>query len=108
MVSSAISGFGIAFESPLKRSEVTYYCLPKAIEAVWNSLERRGLIKTLPGQPIITFALCMGIIGMCFGDGSQPRTLKGLSLKSSRTLWGEYLTKEVMPAKGSATEMQAC
>jgi hypothetical protein len=108
MVSSAISGFGIAFESPHKRSEVTYYCLPKAIEAVWNSLERRGLIKTLPGQPIITFALCMGIIGMCFGDGSQPRTLKGLSLKSSRTLWGEYLTKEVMPAKGSATEMQAC
>jgi hypothetical protein len=108
MVSSAISGFGIAFESPHKRSEVTYYCLPKAIEAVWNSLERRGLIRTLPGQPIITFALCMGIIGMCFGDGSKPRTLKGLSLKSSRTLWGDYLCKEVTAPKGSAYETFAC
>ena len=94
MVSSVISGMGIVFESPNKRSEVTYYCLPKAIEALWNGLEKRSLIKTLPGQPILTFALCMGIIAMCYGDGTNPKTLKGLTLKGCRTLWDEYKTKD--------------
>ena len=48
LLSSLISGFGIVFEAPHKRTEITYYCLPKAIEAFWNILEKRHLIKTLP------------------------------------------------------------
>ena len=100
LVSSVISGIGIVFEAPHKRSEVTYYCLPKAIEAVWNSLERRRIIKSLPGQHIITFAICMGIIGWCFGDGTAPNTLKGVTLGACRTLWDEKIkitpkTKEI-------------
>jgi len=105
LFSSVISGAGIVFEAPHKRSEVTYYCLPKAIEAVWNSLERRRIIKSLPGQHIITFAICMGIIGMCFGDGTAPKTLKGVTLGACRTLWDEKIKS--MP-KVKATTQDEC
>ena len=47
------SGFGIAFEQPHKRVDITYFCLPKTFEAIWNMLEKRHFVKTLPKQEVI-------------------------------------------------------
>lgn len=51
-VACVLPGLGIAFEQPHKRTEITYFCLPKTLEALWNALEKRHLVKTLPGQQV--------------------------------------------------------
>jgi hypothetical protein len=43
------SGLGIAWEQATKRPEITYFCLPKSIEAAWNMLEKRGLVNSIKG-----------------------------------------------------------
>lgn len=73
--------------------------MPKAIEALWNYLEKRHLIKTLPAQHILTFALSMGIIALCYGDGTAPKTIKGLTQKGCNTLWADN-------SKGKIKNMQ--
>ena len=52
-ISCLTSGFGIAFEQPHKRVDITYFCLPKTFEAIWNMLEKRHFVKTLPKQEVI-------------------------------------------------------
>lgn len=47
-LSVILSGFGIAFEQPHKRVEITLYCIPKTLEAIWNYLEKRNLVMTIP------------------------------------------------------------
>lgn len=88
-MSAVFSGLGIAFEQAHRRVEITYYCLPKTFEAVWNFLEKRNLVKTIPYQEIISFAIAMGIIGLSYGDGSDPRTIKGITLKACNNLWSD-------------------
>jgi len=48
LIGTVFSGFGIAFEQAHKRVEILYYCIPKTLEAVWNLLEKRNIVKTLP------------------------------------------------------------
>ena len=84
-----IAGFGIAFEQPHKRSEITYYCMPKTLEAVWNLLEKKNIVRTVPYQSAIIFSLAMGIIAACYGNGSNPKTIKGFTLKACNKLWGD-------------------
>jgi membrane-bound inhibitor of C-type lysozyme len=84
---AVFSGFGILFEQAHKRVEITYYCIPKTLEATWNFLEKRNLVKTLPYQEILAFALAMGVIGLNYGDGTDPKTIKGMTLKACNTLW---------------------
>jgi hypothetical protein len=43
-LSAIFSGLGIAFEQANKRVEITYYCIPKTLEAIWNFLEKRSLV----------------------------------------------------------------
>ena len=51
-VACLISGLGISFEQPHKRTEITYFCLPKTIEALWNILEKRRIVKSPPHQDV--------------------------------------------------------
>ena len=70
-----VSGLGISFEQPHKRTEITYFCLPKSIEAWWNLLEKRGIVKTLPHQNV-RFQLQLRFVDyyICLGSGG-PRSL---------------------------------
>ena len=33
------------------------------------------------------FALAMGIIAMCFNDGKNPKTIRGITLKTCKSFW---------------------
>lgn len=70
LIGAVFSGFGIAFEQAHKRVEILYYCIPKTLEAVWNLLEKRNIVKTLPLQEITTLAVAIGIIALSYGNGS--------------------------------------
>ena len=90
-----IPGLSISFEQPHKRTEITYFCLPKTIEALWNLLEKRRIVKTLPHQnvrlltkllQIIVFALALGALAAYFESGEEA---KGYTLKTWMSLWRE-------------------
>ena len=69
-ICAAVSGFGIAFEQPHKRVDITYFCVPKSLEALWNLLEKRNLVRSIPGQEV-NFCL-LYILDHCihFGYGN--------------------------------------
>ncbi|CDW78917.1 UNKNOWN [Stylonychia lemnae] len=77
-----ISGFGIIFEQPHKRVEISYYVFPKALESLWNYLERRGLVHIL-------FALAIGMLAMSYGEGKNTKTLRGFSYKACNYMWND-------------------
>ena len=35
----------------------------------------------------------MGIIALCYGDGTSPKTIKGLTLKGCKNLWEDSKEK---------------
>lgn len=45
LILNGISTFGIAFEQPHRRVDITYYCMPRSLECFWNLLKNRKLIK---------------------------------------------------------------
>lgn len=71
-----ISGLGISFEQPHKRTEITYFCLPKSIEAWWNFLEKRKIVKTLPHQNVRFLQLRTVGYCVCLGFGSPRRLFR--------------------------------
>ena len=94
LISILFSGFGIAFEQPHRRKEITYYCLPRSLEALWNFLEKRKIVKTFKYQDVVIFSLSMGLIAMCYGDGSKPLVLRGFTLKACKSLWDDTPVKK--------------
>ena len=47
VVASIVSGFGIVFEQAHRRAELTYYCMPRCLDTIWNWLEKRQIVKTI-------------------------------------------------------------
>ena len=106
LITVLFSGFGIAFEQPHKRKEITYYCLPRSLEGLWNFLEKRRIVKTFKYQDIVVFALSMGVIAMCYGDGSKPLVLRGFTLKACKSLWDDTPIKKQAEAKVEDKEVE--
>ena len=70
-------GLSIAFEQPHKRADITYFCLPKTIEAVWNFLEKRNIVRSTQLLEIITFGFSFGILAAINTVGESK--LKGVT-----------------------------
>ena len=80
-LSCVVSGFGIAFEQPHKRAEITYFCMPKTIEALWNFLEKRNVVRTLPNQEV-SYNPSLHAIDHYFRSGPWSQGQQGLEKES--------------------------
>jgi hypothetical protein len=49
VVSVLFGGLGIIFEQPHKRSEISYYVLPRNLENIYNTMNSRNLVGYMPG-----------------------------------------------------------
>eukprot|EP00347_Sterkiella_histriomuscorum_P000202 403376789 len=87
ILSSLFAGLGIAFEQAHKRVEITYFCLPRNCENIYNTLDSRNLVLYLPGQDALCFAVAMGMIAMCYSEGKNSFTLRGFTAKACKYLW---------------------
>jgi hypothetical protein len=69
-----IAPLGIAFEQPHRRVDITYYCLPRSLEILWNMLKNREIIRgDLPFQNELLIALSFGLIAYKFSEEEEKR-----------------------------------
>ncbi|CDW77844.1 UNKNOWN [Stylonychia lemnae] len=95
LLSSMLSGLGIAFEQPHKRVEIIYYVLPRNLEGIQNFMARRKLDSYFKYQEVLLFAIAMGMLGMCFNEGKNSFTLRGFTAKICKYLWTETKQQEI-------------
>jgi hypothetical protein len=69
LISCGLATLGIAFEQPHRRVDITYYCLPRSLEIVWNLLKNRKLVrKDLPYQNGFLIAISFAIIAYKYSE----------------------------------------
>ncbi|KAI8902728.1 hypothetical protein BC833DRAFT_654540 [Globomyces pollinis-pini] len=61
-VNGLISGAMVLIEQPGRRLELGMYCLPRAIECLWNSLSVKGYVPLIPAGEAIYFSLSTGVL----------------------------------------------
>ena len=70
---NGIATIGIAFEQPHRRVDITYYCMPRSLEIIWNFLKNRRLIRDLPFQNSLLIAIAFAIIAFKFAEEQQDK-----------------------------------
>ena len=58
--------FTILFEPASRRSEITMYLVPRAMESFWNLQVKHGRVKNLPFGEELVFALSMALLMYCY------------------------------------------
>ena len=61
-----LSGFGLLWEPPGRRTELALYFLPRFLEALWGFSKKRQWVTPIKHGEIIIFAIAMGIIMYCY------------------------------------------
>jgi hypothetical protein len=62
ITSGALTGVACLFEKPHRVNELMLYCVPRAFEATYTLLERRGRAGYVPFGEVLIFMLTTGII----------------------------------------------
>ncbi|KAJ3210751.1 hypothetical protein HK099_008183 [Clydaea vesicula] len=52
----------VLLEAPGRRLELALYCLPRALESLWNCLVKKGVLRNIRNGELIYFSLSMGVI----------------------------------------------
>jgi hypothetical protein len=74
LILNSIATLGIAFEQPHRRVDITYYCMPRSIEIVWNLLKNRKLIKNdFPFQNSFLVAISFAIIAYKYSEELEEK-----------------------------------
>ena len=66
IISGFFATFAIMFEPSHRRTELALYLFPRFLEALWNWLEKRGFVKSVPNGEVLIFAMAMSIIMYCY------------------------------------------
>ncbi|KAH6570204.1 hypothetical protein BASA50_004996 [Batrachochytrium salamandrivorans] len=61
-VNGMIAGSMVLIEVPGRRLELALYCLPRALESLYNSLVKRGYARHLPHGEALYFCLSTGVL----------------------------------------------
>ena len=61
-VNGLIAGSMVLIEVPGRRLELGLYCMPRAIESLWNSMVNAGYARNIPLGECIYFSLSTGVI----------------------------------------------
>ena len=61
-VNGICSGLCVLIEAPGRRLELAMYCLPRALESAWRSLERLGWWRSRAWGELTYFCLAMGVL----------------------------------------------
>ncbi|GLD91684.1 hypothetical protein PINS_up000217 [Pythium insidiosum] len=81
-----ISGGSLFFEDPKRRFELMLYCVPRAIDIIWQLLKRRGLVRYVRHSEIVLFCLSMSVI-----MSRPPEYFKPTYLRIIRFFFGRHI-----------------
>ncbi|KAI8804161.1 hypothetical protein BJ742DRAFT_682363 [Cladochytrium replicatum] len=62
IVNGIFAGAWVMVENPGRRLELGLYCLPRAIQSLWNCWVQWGWVKNIPGGEALYFCLSMGML----------------------------------------------
>mmetsp|Transcript_17479 Transcript_17479/g.27283 ORF Transcript_17479/g.27283 Transcript_17479/m.27283 type:complete len:360 (-) Transcript_17479:172-1251(-) len=62
LLAGQLTSFACLFEKPSRVSELTLYCLPRAAEATWTYLLRRGSVKSIKYSETLLFTAAMAVL----------------------------------------------
>ena len=82
-----VCAFSILFEPSHRRAELCLYLVPRFIEALWNFLEKRGVVKSFKNGEAVIFALTMSTLMYCYQNEQQ--SIKPTYMNIFKVLWGE-------------------
>ena len=85
-IDTICASLAILFEPKHRRIELSYYLIPKTLEAIWLFLENRGLTVHIKHWEVIIFAFAMGIIYYFYNN--EDKNIKPTYLGLFKKLWG--------------------
>lgn len=72
------TGLSLFFEHPKRRFELMLYCVPRALDIVWQALVRRGLVRYVRHSEVALFCLSMAAIMASPAAHFKPTYLRAL------------------------------
>ncbi|KAF9353947.1 hypothetical protein BGX34_011290 [Mortierella sp. NVP85] len=57
-----LSGLAVLIEAPGRQMELALYCLPRALETVWNMMLKRGMVRNIRNGDVMLFSASMGVL----------------------------------------------
>ena len=78
--------FAIFWEPSHRRIELALYLFPRFLEALWEFLLKRGLVKSVPNGEVLLFSFAMGIIMYCYQN--ESKAIKSTYLSMFQKFWG--------------------
>ncbi|KAF9946965.1 hypothetical protein BGZ65_009250, partial [Modicella reniformis] len=57
-----LSGLSVLIEAPGRQMELALYCLPRALETVWNMMLKRGMVRNIRNGDVMLFSASMGVL----------------------------------------------
>ncbi|KAG0220484.1 hypothetical protein BGX31_010982 [Mortierella sp. GBA43] len=62
LLNGLLSGLAVLIEAPGRQMELALYCLPRALETVWNMMLKRGMVRNIANGNIMLFSASMGVL----------------------------------------------
>lgn len=62
------AGSMVLLEAPGRRLELGMYCLPRAIESLWNTFISKGYVSNIPRGETLYFSIATGVLMVLYQD----------------------------------------
>ncbi|BFF89834.1 transmembrane protein 135-like [Drosophila madeirensis] len=83
------SWLSIAIERPERRTPLALYVSNVGIETVWNMLESRGLVRSLPNGQVLIMGLSITVLMYLYRVGLHKTVAKDATFKGLRVILGK-------------------
>lgn len=70
ILASIVCSFALLIEPQNRRVEVALFMFPRFLEQMWYSLEKRGIVRSIPNGEVLVFAISMSL--MMYSYQNEP------------------------------------
>mmetsp|Transcript_14186 Transcript_14186/g.26693 ORF Transcript_14186/g.26693 Transcript_14186/m.26693 type:complete len:201 (+) Transcript_14186:3549-4151(+) len=86
LTSAVASTLAVPIEAGTRLCEFSMFILPRFLDAVWNYLKRRNIVKSLPGAHLLMFSAAMSAIS--YAHQHEPANIRSLYSKLCQYVLG--------------------
>jgi hypothetical protein len=83
MINGFLSGSSVLLETKGRRIELALYCLPRALESLWNLAVLKGYCRRIPFGEVMLFMISMGALMTVYQHEPDviPSSYEGILLR---------------------------
>jgi hypothetical protein len=87
LASSLAPIIAVPVEAGTRLCEFSMFLLPRFLEAFWNYVKRRGLVRSWSGGPLLMFSAAMSVIS--YTHQHEPSSIRSFYSKLCQYVLGE-------------------